>query len=83
MLLYSPMDLSLSRHVFPEQMQTMQLIVVYFLMLQINISCLTHPILQLYNWCKVGHMSQVFDSCSSPPGIIPFINLFHYCVWGF
>ena len=46
MLLHSPMDTSLPRYAFPERMRTVQLIVVYFLMLQINISCLTHPILQ-------------------------------------
>ena len=46
MLLHSPMDKSRPRHAFPEQMRTMQLIVVCLLMLQINTSCLTHPILQ-------------------------------------
>ena len=61
MLLHSPIDTSLPHHAFPERMQTMQLIVVYSFMLQINIFCLTCPILQLYNLCKVGHMSQVFD----------------------
>ena len=71
MLLDSPIDTSLSLHAFPERMQTMQLIVVYFFMLQINIFCLTCPILQLYNLCKVGHMSQVFDSYSSPPASRP------------
>ena len=46
MLLHSPMDKSLPRHAFPERMRILQLIVVSFLMLQINISRPARPLLQ-------------------------------------
>ena len=46
MLFHFLMIASRPRSAFPQRMQTIQLIVAYFLILLFNISCLTHPILQ-------------------------------------
>ena len=67
MLLDSQIDTSLSCHVFPRRIRSVQLIVVYFLMMQFNISHPAQPILQFQNACNFGRVGQVNAPCPLSP----------------
>ena len=80
MLLHSPIDTSLPCHVFPGRIRSVQLIVVYFLMMQFNISHTAHPILQFQNACNFGHVGQINGPRPSSPSATHPYNQVDCCL---